>query len=229
MTESITAYNVIKVLHILSMATWLGVDLGVFTCAWLSRNRTLSAEARGQFLKLLGILDLGPRVSMIATLPLGLTLAHLGWGVAPGFGAAVGWLIAVVCVAWAVLVVRQHHGLGRFTKPYARVDTAVRAVLVVALGGAAVWSFVGGPASGPIEPLWLRWKVLLFAGTIACGLWIRWQMRNAGPVFGATLTDDAPPAAFDALDRMIRSLYAPVFAIWGVLVISVFLAVAKPS
>ncbi len=223
-----TSYNLIKLLHILSMATWLGVDLGVFTCAWLSRNRTLSAEARGQFLKLLGVLDLGPRVSMIATLPLGLTLAHLGWGFAPGMGAPIGWLVAVLSAGWAVLVVRQHHGLGRFSKPFARVDTAVRAVLVAALGGAALASFVAGPDESPIGPLWLRWKVLLFAVTIACGLWIRWQMRDAGPVFGATLVTDAPPSAFDSLDRMIRSLYPPVFAIWAILVVSVFLAVAKP-
>jgi hypothetical protein len=223
-----TSYNVIKLLHILSMATWLGVDLGVFTCAWLSRNRTLSAEARGQFLKLLGVLDLGPRVSMIATLPIGLTLAHLGWGVAPEVGAPVGWLVAVVCAGWAMLVVRQHHGLGRFAVSYARIDTAVRAVLVLALGGAALASFFGGPDEGPVGPLWLRWKVLLFACTIACGLWIRWRMRDAGPVFGATLVADPPASAFDALDRMIRSLYPPVFAIWAILVISLFLAVAKP-
>lgn len=223
-----TAYNVIKLLHIFSIATWLGVDLGVFTCAWLSRNRSLSAEARGQFLKLLGILDLGPRVSMIATIPIGLTLAHLGWGVGPSVGAPVGWLIAVACVGWAVLIVRQHHGLGRIAKPYVRVDTVVRVALVLSLGGAAIGSFLSGPDEGPIGPLWLRWKVLLFAGTIACGLWIRWQMRSAGPVFGATLVPEASSTAFDALDRMIRSLYPPVFAIWAILVISVFLAVAKP-
>lgn len=223
-----TAYGFIKTLHILSIATWLGVDLGVFTCAWLARNRALSAEARGQFLKLLGLLDLGPRVSMIATFPFGLTLAHLSWGVAPSSGAAVGWLIAALCAGWAFLVVRQHHGLGKFTKPYARVDTAVRVVLVGALIGPAVASFVAGPDSGPIGPLWLRWKILLFGLTIVCGLAIRFQMRNAGPIFGATLSDDAPSASFDALDRMIRSLYAPVFAIWAILVVCVFLAVAKP-
>ena len=225
---SVTAYGFVKTLHILSIATWLGVDLGVFTCAWLARNRTLSAEARGQFLKLLGVLDLGPRVSMIATFPFGLTLAHLGWGVAPRYGAAVGWAIALVCLGWAGLVVRQHHGLGRFTKTYARVDTAVRVVLVAALVGSAAVSFSAGPSAGPIGPLWLRWKVLLFGITIACGLAIRFQMRSAGSVFGATLIDDAPPAAFAALDRMIRSLYAPVFAIWAILVVCVFLAVAKP-
>ena len=222
------AYNVIKLVHILSIATWLGVDLGVFTCAWLARNRSLSAEARGQFLKLLGILDLGPRVSMLATIPLGLTLAHLGWRTAPSYGAPVGWLILVLCVAWAGLVVRQHHGLGRLAVPFARFDTAVRVVLVVAFGGSALVSFLAGPADGPIGPLWLRWKVLLFAFTIVCGLAIRLLMRNAGPVFAATLGNDATASDFDALDRMIRSLYAPVFAIWGVLVISVFLAVAKP-
>lgn len=224
----LTAYNVIKLLHILSMATWLGVDLGVFTCAWLARNRSLSAEARGQFLKLLGTLDLGPRVSMLATIPLGLTLAHLGWGMAPSYGAPVGWLILVLCVVWAGLVVRQHHGLGRLAVPFARFDTVLRVALVVAFGGSALASIVAGPDQGPIGPLWLRWKVLLFAFTILCGLVIRLLMRNAGPVFGATLRSDATPSDFEALDGMIRSLYPPVFAIWGVLVISVFLAVAKP-
>lgn len=139
-----------------------------------------------------------------------------------------GWLISVLCVAWAGLVVRQHHGLGRLAVPFARFDTVLRVALVVAFGGSALASIVAGPDQGPIGPLWLRWKVLLFAFTILCGLVIRLLMRNAGPVFGATLRSDATPSDFEALDGMIRSLYPPVFAIWGVLVISVFLAVAKP-
>lgn len=222
------AYNTLKVIHILSIATWLGVDLGVFACSSIARNRSLSTEARGQFLKLLGTLDLGPRVSLIATIPLGLSLAHLSWGVAPGFGAVTGWVVAVVCIGWAVLVVRQHHGLGRAARPFAVADTVVRGALALGLTAASVASFVNGPDQGPIPALWLRWKVLLFAAMIACGLWIRFAMRDAGPLFGAMLKPHASEEDFTPVDRMIRSLYPPVFAIWLGIAVCVLLATAKP-
>ena len=222
------AYNTLKVIHILSIATWLGVDLGVFACSSIARSRTLSAEARGQFLSLLGRLDLGPRVSLIATIPLGLSLAHLSWGVAPGFGAVTGWIVALLCVGWALLVVRQHHGLGRLARPFMIVDTTVRVGLVVALAATSIASFAHGPDGGPVPALWLRWKVLLFAGMIACGLWIRFAMRDAGPLFGAMLKADATEVDFEPVDRMIRSLYPPVFAIWLGIVVCILLATTKP-
>ena len=136
----LNAYNVIKLLHILSMATWLGVDLGVFLCSRLARNRSLSAEARTQFVKLLGILDLGPRISLLATIPLGLSLTHLqGWGL-PGVGAGWLWLLFLFTAGWAGLVVRQHHGLGRWARPFAVVDTCLRVAVVVVAVAIAVFS-----------------------------------------------------------------------------------------
>lgn len=221
------AYNTLKVIHILSIATWLGVDLGVFLCSSLGRNRSFSRETRSEFLGLLGKLDLGPRVSLIATLPLGLTLAHLNWGLAASFGAPIGWLIALLCSAWAALVVRQHHGLGRWAKPFATFDAAVRVAIAAACIGLALISFAGS-SGGPIEASWIRWKVLLFGLMIVCGLWIRLGMRNAGQLFGATLVEEPTDDAYNELDRLIRSLYPPVFLIWAAIVVCVVLATTKP-
>ena len=219
----ITAAGVIKTVHILSMCTWLGVDLGVFLCSRLARDRSLSAEARTQFVKLLGILDLGPRISLLATIPLGLSLTHLqGWGL-PGVGAGWFWLLFLFTALWAGLVVRQHHGLGRWARPFAVVDTCLRvAVVVVAIALAL-------KAGHQIEVAWLRWKVALFAAMVACGLWIRYALRDLGPSFAATLSDNADTETFVVVDRQIRAALPPVFLIWTGVVVSIVLAVAKPG
>jgi hypothetical protein len=73
----VTGYGLLKTVHVLSMCLWLGVDLGVFLSAKLSLDASLSGESRLQFAKLFGELDLGPRVVMLATIPIGLSLTHL--------------------------------------------------------------------------------------------------------------------------------------------------------
>ena len=87
-------YAVLVALHILLTVTWLGVDAGVFIGSHMIRNRSYSAEARFLVSRLMGYLDLGPRLSVPLIFAVGLALAYLGgWAqvhVALGLGQLAG-------------------------------------------------------------------------------------------------------------------------------------------
>jgi hypothetical protein len=227
----VTGYGLLKTVHVLSMCLWLGVDLGVFLSAKLSLDASLSGESRLQFAKLFGELDLGPRVVMLATIPLGLSLAHLRWGFLQGRqGVAAGlWVLASVVAVWAFCVIRQHTqaaSASRFLAVFAKVDTGLRVFLIVGFLWLGATQF-GENADGTITT-WIGIKALLFAAMVACGLWIRWGLRQFGPAYGATLAPTATREQFTVAQRMVASVYAPVWLIWAGIAVNIVVATLKP-
>ncbi len=219
----VTFYGLVKTVHVLSIATWFGVDLGVFVAAKLCLDAKLSAESRAQFTKLFGQLDLGPRVSLLATVPLGLTLAHLRWGLLEGrrgVGVA-AMVLAVVTVGWIFGVIRQHQSSTERGDVFTKVDLAMRVVLVVAMAvvGASLWP----------EHRWLGAKSILFAVMVSAGLWIRYGLRDFGAAFASTQIDSPEPASIAHAQKIIRSVYLPVLLIWGLLIANIVLASVKPT
>src|SRR6266567_3666701 len=96
-------YLFLVALHILLTVTWLGVDAGVFIGSHLIRNRTYDPGARFLVSRLMGYLDLGPRLSVPLTFAVGLNLTYLGrWGTLPAAAVWVAWLAAL---AWCAAIV----------------------------------------------------------------------------------------------------------------------------
>ncbi len=216
-------YGVVKTLHVLSIATWFGVDLGVFLCAKLSLDRKLSAESRAQFARLFSQLDLGPRISLLVTVPMGVTLTHLRWGWLNGrSGVKVGGVaLAVFVVAWVVLVVRQHSLPAPYDRMFAKVDAGLRIALVAAM--------VAFAAATIHDNLWIGLKAIFFAVMVLCGLYIRYGLKDFGPAFAATQKDDASTEVFVSAQNIMKSVYTPVFLIWALLIVSIVLATVKPT
>ncbi|MBV8718680.1 MAG: hypothetical protein JOZ65_26745, partial [Chloroflexi bacterium] len=71
-------YGVLIALHILLTVSWLGVDAGVFIGSHMIRNRAYPPDARFVVSRLMGYLDLGPRLSVPLLFAVGLNLAYLG-------------------------------------------------------------------------------------------------------------------------------------------------------
>src|SRR5687767_5656171 len=72
--------GLLVVLHILLAIAWLGVDAGVFLGSHLIRNRAYSPDARFLVSRLMGYLDLSPRLAVQLTFAVGGQLAYLsGW------------------------------------------------------------------------------------------------------------------------------------------------------
>ena len=64
-------------LHIVLFVFWLGGDLGVFYSSRFVLKPDLTPAARATALKIMGGLDLGPKICLVLFLPSGLTLMAL--------------------------------------------------------------------------------------------------------------------------------------------------------
>ena len=69
-------FLLLKLLHVVGFAYWLGMDLGVFYSSYFVANDRLSSDVRAATAKILFALDQGPRICMTMMLPLGI---HLVW------------------------------------------------------------------------------------------------------------------------------------------------------
>ena len=96
------ARNLLLVLHLLQIVSWLGIDVGVFYSSFVMRRPGLSTDARHQMRKVMVTLDLAPRISLILMIPSGLGLAYvsgLGFATVDSTTAeTVLWLVAVIAV-----------------------------------------------------------------------------------------------------------------------------------
>src|SRR6266567_5902510 len=96
-------YLFLVALHILLTVTWLGVDAGVFVGSHLIRNQTYEPGARFLVSRLMGYLDLGPRLSVPLIFAVGLSLAYLG-GLA-SLSPLVVWISWAAAIAWCTAIV----------------------------------------------------------------------------------------------------------------------------
>jgi hypothetical protein len=230
-------YALLKALHILLVVTWLGMDIGVFSSTFWIRNRALSPETRLQIGRLAGLLDMGPRSSLILMLAVGLVLTLMGrWGLGMLGDTAplvVGGVL-VVCLGWLWAVWQQYfavhdlaagHALGRrafFVRGFRRLDVFARIAVGVALIAIATQQGVSNAA-------WLNWKIALFGLVVLAGVGIRIVADQFPIALGEIARLGSTPEREARLETALARAYPFVLGIWSAIVVMVVLAVAKPG
>lgn len=182
-------YLLVKLLHIVGFAYWLGGDLGVFISSFPVVNEKLSRQARLAAAGILFRADLGPRISMTLTLPLG---THLAWmlGLLPIGGTAMA-AIWLVCLGWLAMVVALHvMAAGRFKTLLTAIDFRFRLAVSLGLIGIGLHSLLGPGAL----LYWVAAKLAIFGALVGCGLLIRVRLKPFGAAFanlaGGAATDE---------------------------------------
>ncbi|HEY3057931.1 MAG TPA: hypothetical protein VGL99_03055 [Chloroflexota bacterium] len=219
------------------VVTWLGMDIGVFSSSFWIRNQSLSGETRLQIGRLAGLLDMGPRSSLILMLASGLLLTMLGnWGL-DGLGQARPYVVAAIaglCVLWLWAVWQQYfalhdvaagHDIGRrifFVRGFRQFDLFVRIALGVLLVGLAVTGLMTGLA-------WLRWKVALFGLMVLAGVGIRIVADQFPVALGEIARLGSTPEREARLATALLRAYPFVLGLWAAIVVMIVLAVAKPT
>jgi hypothetical protein len=231
-------YGVLVALHILLTVSWLGVDAGVFVGSHMIRNREYQPEARYVVSRLMGYLDLGPRLSVPLLFAVGLNLAYLGsWASLP-VGVVLGmWLVAVVWCLAIVYVFRLQHrleALGKlspgehaFLRRYRRLDLWARWLWVAAIAGALLGGVFGLVV---FKTTWLSLKVALFGLVILVGNGLRLMPGTSSMAIMAEIHRlGSTPAREEALSRRLSLTHPIVLTMYACVVISVFLGVLKPG
>ncbi|MFF3611543.1 hypothetical protein [Streptomyces sp. NPDC002580] len=217
-------------LHLVLFVFWLGGDLGVYVSSRYVLAADLPFAARRTALRIMGVLDLGPKICLVLFLPSGITLMALDPHGAPdllnGWTAGAAWAGAG---CWLWLTVTDHHRPGHRTW-VRRADWTVRIALTAALLATAAYTLVAAQPFGvDTRPRWLGAKVALYALAIACGLGIRVRLRPFGPAFAALAADGSTPATERALRSAVNGCVPYVVGIWSCVLAAAALGVLKPG
>jgi len=201
-------------LHVLVFVYWLGGDLGAFAASFALTDVKAPPAARFAAAKLLGDLDMAPRTALILAAPTGLTLAAAKGWLALGAPSLAGvWAASLI---WLALAWRIHlkHGAAPWSR---RVDLAIRFAALFTLAAAA--------ALAPIEAI-LRIKLALLGGAIACGLFIRYALRDFGPALAPIAAGAPTPQSDAAIAAALRIARPGVIAIWALISAAALLGLA---
>jgi len=212
-------------LHLLLFVLWLGGDLGVFVLGQHFRRRSYSLPERLTLLKLLVIVDLGPRFAWALMVPMSLTLLYFGgwWPGLPGVVVALAWGVGL---AWSWLVWDAHvHDMTPRAARNRRLEGWLRWALAGCYLGLGGLSLVAG---APLEQGWLAWKALMFGLIFVAAIMIDWSFKPVGPQLMALISQGSSDATEGPLRATMDGTRRWVLLVYLLLFITSWLGSTKP-
>ncbi len=203
-------YLILKLLHVIGFAYWLGGDLGVFYSSYFVANPALSTDVRVTTAKILFALDQAPRICMTMMLPLGI---HLTWQMGIfRYSATLMALIWLLAFAWLAMVITLHVAAQSKGKAMlTQFDFWFRLVLS---SGLLVVGAVAQFSDRLAIPHWVAIKLMIFGGLIGCGLLVRIRLRPFGPAFARMARGEASEADNAAIRKSLGGTRPFVISIW---------------
>ncbi len=204
--------------HVLVMGYWLGSELVINALThYVTRATSLSGTERMKLWDFLLDVDQHVRNAMIMSVPLGFSLAAL-MGLVPLEGVGL-WVLWILSVAWFWFMWLVHW---RRKTPQAatlaRWDWWIRYALIAFFAGSAILSLASG---WPYAANWLALKVLLFAGTMICGVAVRHYIREAYRSAIPAIAADRASAADNEKFRMLMRKATWALAVLWVLLFTI--------
>lgn len=195
--------------HIAVLGYWLGSELVInSTYRYVAYGAQIPFAERDRLMDHVMHVDQHVRYALVLQASLGLALAAL-YGYLPG-GEGLAAAAALFGLLWLGFVEAVHRLRKTATgRRFAAVDRGSRYVLM-ALLLAVAFGLVGG--AWPL-PLWLRWKLALFAGVIACGVGIRFALISHFRTWAVMTRNSAD----DARNATIRRTYVRATSVLGLL------------
>jgi hypothetical protein len=212
-------------IHIAVLGYWLGSEFVInSTYRYVSYSGDMPFSERARLMEHVMHVDQHVRYALALQATVGTALAAL-YGYIPGGDdlAIAAGVFGVLWLAFIEAVHRlRHSGVG---KTLGAIDRASRYVLMAVLTGVAL-KLIGG---GWPMPEWLRWKLALFAGVIACGVGIRFALIAHFRTW-AVMAREGPS---DATNAIIRRTYVRATSIlvllWVFIAAIAALSVWKPA
>ncbi|WP_439532817.1 hypothetical protein [Polymorphobacter sp.] len=212
-------------LHMLLFVLWLGGDLGVFILGQNFRRRSYSLPERLTLLKVLVIVDLGPRFAWALMVPMSLSLLYVGgwWPALPGAVVAAAWMIGI---GWSALVWDAHvHDMTPRAARNRRIEGWLRYGLAACYLALGALSLVTG---GPLEQTWLAWKALLFGAIFLAAIGIDWSFKPVGPQLMALIQQGSSDATEVPLRATMDRTRLWVLTVYLLLFVTSWLGSTKP-
>ncbi len=205
-----STYLLLKLLHIVAMVYWLGGDLGTFYSSRFVVDPRLSPAQRGTALKIMLGCDQGPKLCMPLIFAIGFSMStHLGLISAPTLVSVLVWGVALLWFANVNYLYFTQNATAKAR--IGQVDLIFRIAVVVGLLAVSLQSLLG---AGVIHADWLALKIMIFAALVACGVYIRLQLKPFVPAFGKLMTTGSTPEVERTLTRSLARCRPAVYLIW---------------
>jgi hypothetical protein len=176
--------------HIAVLGYWLGAEFVINgTYRYVSYSSSMPFDERSRLMEHVMHVDQHVRYALVLQASLGLSLAAL-YGYVPG-GGALAIAAGVFGATWLAFVEGVHRLRHKpIGKTLGAIDRVSRYVLMAILLATAL-GLIG--AAWPL-PLWLRWKLAMFAGVMMSGVGIRLALISHFHTW-AIMARDGPTAA----------------------------------
>ena len=219
-------YEILLYAHALCFVYWLGGDLGVFYGSGQLLKTGLTKEARVATIKIYHWLDQFPRICMPLVIALGFTMGSMRW-FETELDPIVLILIWAIAIMWIYFVLALFLGWGSPEKIalVRKVDMAMRWVIGIAITTIGVMSLMG---SGITQDNWLAAKLLIWAGTVFCGIISRTTMKPFPPAHARVMSQGETPEDLAIMKRALYTTRIPIFTIWGLVALAGAIGMWKP-
>jgi len=216
-----TEILILKLLHLLGFAYWLGGDIGVYCASYPLADNKLTTESRVTSAKILFTLDQIPRMCMTMMLPLGI---HLAWKLgALSISTGVMSIIWLASFGWLAMVIALHVSDGEdFQRHLTRVDIVLRLLLST---GLVVTGLASLTIDTPELPYWLALKLSIFGVLIGFGLMIRLKIRPFAAAFANMASGNGTDADNSTIRDSVAGARPYVVGIWIGLIVSAALGI----
>jgi hypothetical protein len=220
----ITLYSCLIFFHILLFVFWLGADLGVAMAgAQFRKHQTYSVPERLAILKLLVMIDMGPRsawaLMVASTISL---LAAGGYWAVPIWGLALAWAVSL---GWLWLVWRIHH-LQQDPKaaPLKTIESALKWALAAFYLGLGLYSLA---MDAPLVENWLAAKAVVFGLIFVAAILIDVMFKPVGPLLMKLIEEGSSEATEAPLLATMNQSRFWVRVTYALLVVIAFIGTTK--
>jgi hypothetical protein len=217
-------YEILVFAHLLAFVFWLGADLGVAILGSAFRDRSKPIATRLEILRLLGVVDMGPRTAWVLMVPLSISLLDAGlyWDVPTSFVIG-AWIVAAL---WMAITWMGHlAGPGPRQTRLRSVELWIKLLITLFYGWLGATALLG---LGPLQGNWLGWKALTFAGIFVVATMIDIASKPVGPLLMALIEKGSSDETEIPLRKAMDRARYWVWATYALLIVIGYLGNVKP-
>jgi len=223
-SDGLTTHELVLFMHQLLFVFWLGPDIGVYMWSGKVVDPTLSPAQRLTAARILGAIDLIPRICLSLMLTVGGVLTefvgvpHPAWQMAGIVLLGPFWLSMVLIVYF-----KEGTDFGRLVTKF---DFYFRWFLMFAMMVSVIWAMTSGRLDA--AP-WVAGKLWLFIAILFFGIMLRIQFRPFGEALVQLATEGPSDAGNATMSRSLARTKPWVLALWACLFMEAFLGVVQPG